>query len=172
MNLPASEQGSRSPALDPIARRPRRSHVARALSEKIQTGAYWVLALGVLHLLFGGLSLVLQLRTNPPAFDHGRSAPPEWRLWVGSASLLMVGVAYVAMYQWTKRSPVPALRAALGLYLATYLISGLIDPSNLLNGLIGKAIVTALLGRALMSATAQRARARRSGIEEPQSKPS
>jgi len=160
MNRPTAPRvGSQPTARNAIAPRPRPSHLTRALSKKVQAGAYWVLGLGVLHLLLGGLLLAFGLRAGFPATVRGEPAPPEWAQWLTVAEALTLGVVYVAMYRWAKRSPVPALRTALALYVGTYLLTGALEPAELFRGIIWKGLVGVVIARALLSAEAMRKRA-------------
>ncbi len=123
-----------------------------------RAAANWVLALGILHILVGlwfgydsvaenqaPLEMVAGMGDNEIVQFEGEDFTAfEVRL-IAYISMgfafgvpIGLGLVFLLLYWWARKSPLPALITALGLYVAAIAANAIFDPSSLYHGLVFK----------------------------------
>lgn len=161
----------------PIRVRGRGRHAAAARANNTKNAGRWVLAIAILQVVFGvifGISnsreadRTLQRFANSPAdevYEHEgeqytiaelRVAIEKERLQVFVVPIGL-GVLFVALYVWSRKSPVPAIGSALGLFVTVHAVEAVLDPVSLARGVIFKVLCVIGLARGVKSALEERA---------------
>ncbi|MBL8752174.1 MAG: hypothetical protein JNK15_02645 [Planctomycetes bacterium] len=68
-----------------------------------------------------------------------------------------IGVVFLALWLWARKSPLPALSTALALFVTMHAIEAVVEPKSLGRGVIMKVFCTMALIRGIQSALQQRA---------------
>lgn len=69
---------------------------------------------------------------------------------------LLLSAVMTGLYFWSKRAPLPAILLAAGTYLAIQVVSAIVDPATIAQGIVLKIIFVMLLYRGVQAALAQR----------------
>lgn len=153
----------------------KRATAARA--QHTRQASRWVLAIALLLLIQGTLigfqtkaqndrSLVeLADRADTDEFDiqGKRVTTVELRVALERARLqafvvpIGIGLAFVGLWAWSRKSPLPALATALALYVTVNTVAAVIEPKSLTSGIVVKVLCIAGLGRGIKSALEERA---------------
>ncbi len=117
------------------------------LTRHIRTGYRTLLAVGILQLLMGAVILAL-----------ASAAPPDVQgLGLVAAFVAGIGVVFLGLAFWAKKSPLPATVTGLVLFLSGWLIDAAADPSLALRGVVIKLVIAVFLARAVSAAVKHRA---------------
>jgi len=65
----------------------------------------------------------------------------------------ILSIIYIILGSWSIKKPLMALLLGLFLYLTTIIISAVIEPTNLIRGILWKIIIIAYLGKGIYSAS-------------------
>ncbi len=65
----------------------------------------------------------------------------------------ILAIIYIILGSWSTKKPLMALLLGLFLYLTTIIISAVIEPTNLVKGILWKIIIIAYLGKGIYSAS-------------------
>jgi hypothetical protein len=180
-NAPTAQPASApTPPPLPIKARPRRGsgkHAQRIRAGSVRSASNWVLALAILQLLFGavfGFSTKRDADTEIARIERmvtdaevgaNEAAPAiaEWRRAVARSFAIPVGlgVAFFALWLWARKSALPALCTALGLFVIVHFADAIVDPAAILRGVLLKILVVGALASGIKSALQQRAIAQR-----------
>ncbi len=69
---------------------------------------------------------------------------------------ILLAVVMAGLYFWGRRSPLPAVLVAAGTYLAVQVISAIVDPATIGQGIVLKIIIVAMLYRGIKAGFQQR----------------
>lgn len=169
--------GEEHDAIPRPARRPGRGRYATAARAKNrQHASRWVLAIALMQIAFGAwfgataskdadaaLRRLDSFPQDQPVAVEGQTfAIPELRQRIERERLqafvlpIGLGVVFLGLWVWSRKSPLPALGTALGLFVTVHAVEAALDPTSLLRGVIVKAFCIAGLGRGLKSALEER----------------
>lgn len=135
---------------------------------KVKTAAKWVLAVAIMFIVFGSIMGFMQKGTRDAAlvnlakYDDGQtwSQPVngktvtvgELRKMVNFEYYSLFGVNYFlsivmfVIFVWSKKTPFSAFVTALSVYLGVMVLSAIVDPKTIIQGVIVKvAVVVALI---------------------------
>lgn len=151
-------------------------HAAAARARQTRNAGRWVLAIAILQLAFGLIlgfthakeaDRALQELANGPAdaiyeYEGQQYTAEERRAAIEKEKVqffvlpIGLGVVFVALYVWSRKSPVPAIGSALGLFVTVHALEAVIDPATLMRGIIFKVFCVAGLAKGLKSALEER----------------
>lgn len=66
---------------------------------------------------------------------------------------VVLGLIYLVLGSWTSKKPLVAILLGLLLYLTTIIISAIVDPATIIQGIIFKILIIAYLGKGVYSAS-------------------
>jgi hypothetical protein len=157
--------------------RAERRHVVRAVEgRKIVSASIW-LAMIALGCLLGGTLLGMsasfeaqrahaELDRFPPdqVLDFGtermtaaeRLLQFDRRVWLAFGLYYLLAVVLVALFVWARKSPLPALFTALGLYVFLIAVGAALDPASLQRGLLIRGTILGGLAAGVVAAWRQR----------------
>lgn len=72
---------------------------------------------------------------------------------IGFATNLVISFIYLALAFWSKEKPLIALLVGLLLYITIIVISAIVEPATLVQGILWKIIIISFLGKGLYSAS-------------------
>lgn len=119
---------------------------SEALKKKMKSARGALLAVAILQCVTGALVYFLLSQSNDPAVQSAVA--------VTVTIVLVIGAVYFGLWHWAKTSPFPAAVVGLVTYVTLLLAGAAFDPSTLLQGILIKAIIIAILIKAV-SAGAQ-----------------
>ncbi|HZN39339.1 MAG TPA: hypothetical protein VFD82_11085 [Planctomycetota bacterium] len=155
----------------------RRSYAANRRAKATRNGARWVLAIAILQLILGvfvGLkhqkeadaalqNLSTMEATEVLKLDGGEETTVgELRQAVERETVQMfavpigLGVVFLGLYFWARKSPIPALATALGLFVTAHAVEAVVDPAAIVRGIIVKVFCVVGLLNGIRSALHQR----------------
>ncbi len=126
------------------------------LARHIRTGYRTLLFVGILQIVLGAVVAVLAM-----------IAPPEVQgLGLIATFVAGIGAVFLALSFWARHDPLPATVTGLTLFLSSWLLDIIGDPSMALRGAIIKLAIALFLGRAVAAAVKHRALKRQIEQEE------
>lgn len=158
--------------------RGRGRYSAKSRSNNTRNAARWVLAIAIIQVVFGmfsgfnHVSVAQKAKENLSQYaddevlqleDGGTETAGALRLAIDREQVQMfvvpigIGVVFLALFFWARKSPLPALATALALYVTVHAVDIVADPNNIYRGIILKVICILALVRGLKSALQQRA---------------
>lgn len=159
------ERGVRVKGLAPPQEEPRDPE--QRARDKVRLGAAWLLIVGILQAVGGGFlgaRVAAELRDaradleglapdETVTFDGGSYSVAELRRVVDRSEVLVIafpvglGLVFIGLFFWARRSPLPALMTALVLFVTVHVADAVLDPAALYRGIVMKVVVVlALLG--------------------------
>lgn len=156
------------------------SYAQRRYKTNVRKASKWVLAVAVMFMLFGTIAgFMNRAEANEVLVSIADEAPEqlfiledgseytvgELREQISADVVFVFAVNYglalimLACWFWSRRSPLPALVTALGVYVAVIVIGAIFDPSTIARGILIKVLVISALSSGVRSALAQRAAA-------------
>lgn len=128
------------------------SHAGRSLqmdhlNRHIRTGYRTLMVVGILQIVLGGVVAVVAMLAPPEVQGLGMIAT-----FVGG-----IGAVFLALSFWARRDPLPATVTGLTLFLSSWLLDIIGDPSMALRGAVIKVAIALFLARAVAAAVKHRA---------------
>jgi hypothetical protein len=102
-----------------------------------------LLAVAILQLIFG---VVVDVRLRAQA-----ARDPELNLGVILGTVYGIGLLFLALYFWARRSPLPAAIVGLTVFISLHSVEALVDPASLTRGIVVKAIIVVVLVQAIQA---------------------
>lgn len=152
-------------------------HAQRIRASSVRSASNWVLVIAIFQIAFGlwfGFTTkgeadqqVAQIERMVADAEVGTEAAAtaiaELRRAVARtfAIPLGLGVVFFGLWLWARKSALPALCTALGLYVIVHFADALVDPKLIVRGILIKVLVVAALVSGIKSALQQRAIAQR-----------
>lgn len=153
------------------------AHASRSRKSNTRNASGWVLAIAILQLVFGvfvGMSgakeadaalqnLAGMDEDEQLLIDDERMTVAELRTALERERLqayvvpIGLGVVFLGLWAWSRKSPLPALSTALGLFVTVHALDAAVDPKQLVRGVIFKVLCIAGLAKGIRSALEQRA---------------
>lgn len=173
-DVPAQEPEELAPTRPDVAADDRAYHRRRedaARADATKRAAKWVLVVAIMQIAIGTF---LGLREQPK-YDQALK-DIEWMsekykplegedITVGELRVMLerervqvlaipigIGVMFIGMFFWARRSPLPALITALALFLVVHAVTGVLDPSEIPRGIIVKVFFIVVLVKGIRSA--------------------
>ncbi len=161
-----------------VRTRGRGRYSTKSRANNTRNAARWVLAIGIIQIVFGiflgfnNRSVAAKAREHLSPFaddevlqlENGKTETAgalrlaidreEVQLFV---VLIGLGVMFLAIYFWARKSPLPALGTALALYVTVHAVDAVADPNNIYRGMVLKVLCILALVRGVKSALQQRA---------------
>lgn len=109
--------------------------------QNIKSGRGWILAIGLLNLLAGGIFTYL-----------GLSGEGHDELFFTGVAMVIIALIFLGCWMWAKRHPFPAAVTALLIYIALQAAAIAVDPSEAVRGILFKALFLIGLASAVQSA--------------------
>lgn len=157
-------------------RRAQQMHEAKRAKD-VRTASRWILALGVIFVLFGTFIGIQSRKAGANALEllshraddevveiEGESKTiAEVRDAIRGEMVLpfvvnyLLAAVFIGLWFWSRKAPLPATVTALCIYLAVQVFNGIVDPTTLMQGLIVKIICILGLLAGVRAALAHRA---------------
>jgi hypothetical protein len=156
-------------------------------SRRVRRGATWIGVLAVVYAIgapfnaamqmvrgdraLGKLSGLKDTATLRPIDGHVYTVA-EYRHKVETAPMtnfvtgLVVACLMGLLWRWARRAPLPALVAALVLFVAVQIMSAVVDPGSIATGVVVKVLALVALVQGLRATLQERAAARRASDEQ------
>ena len=159
------------------ARRRVRAYGTKRRAKITRNAALWVLAIAILQLVFGTWFGWQHRKEADAALEHlatmeatevvttsdgEEMTVAALREAVERESMQMLavpiglGVVFLGLYFWARKSPIPALSTALGLYVSVIAVVAVVDPASIPRGIIIKFLCILGLVNGVRSALHQR----------------
>lgn len=172
---PAEPDAAAAAEMDEVRRRMRTYGDQRQRKER-SGAAKWLLLLALIQLVLGfglasgrnkqaaeALQAVAEMRVDElVTLRNGEQltvgeyrASVETKVWRPLAVSIGLGVVFAVCFLWARRSPVPALLAALAVYIVTNVVLFVLDRSTLSAGILEKIVCFAVLVYAIRSTLQQ-----------------
>ena len=133
--------------------------------DRVRRGAIWILVIGLMQILFGGfLGAQLAGEADHALANFAGAEPTEVVVLEGTewtvadlrtqlererlqayVTPIGLGVLFIGLFFWARRSPLPALITALALFVGVHILAAVIDPSTLVQGVFVKVLFVAAL---------------------------
>ena len=95
--------------------------------------------------------------TTPALPNFKAILEADWsRLWLVVGRPGAVAVLFWGLYAWSLRRALPAAVVGLVSHLTIWMVTVLIDPTRIRNGVVAKAVIASLLVRAIFAAMEER----------------
>lgn len=127
------------------------------LAKQTKKAAGALLVVAILQAVFGTIILFMT-RANASA-SRG-----EVNITVLAIVLYGIAALFLALALWARRSPFPAAIAGLVIFVTLHLVDALADPRTLLQGIVVKIVIIAILIRAISAGAKHRALVRNMGV--------
>lgn len=114
--------------------------------QTVKTGRGWILAVSILQLLSATLVFVASRNVGEAAAARA--------LLITSVVVAVLGLIFLGLWIWAKRAPFAAAVSALALYVSFIALDAVIDPSQLVRGIILKILIIVGLSQAVKSSYA------------------
>lgn len=75
-----------------------------------------------------------------------------WELWGALIANLLLSASMLVLAWWSKRKPLPAILIATAIYAAVLVISAILDPTTIVQGIIIKILIVTVLVRGIKGA--------------------
>jgi hypothetical protein len=108
-------------------------HFRSNIEPAMKKGAQWIGAVAILYVLGGILMYAMNEDTTVLAFN------------------LVLAAIQAGLWQWAKRSLLPAAIAALVLFVTVHLASAVIEPESIIRGIFIKVVFLVVLARAIQA---------------------
>jgi hypothetical protein len=153
-------------------------HVAYERGRRVRSAANWIGYLAIMLMLGAGIEFVSTKIDADDALDKLASltpdetlAPvdgviytvPELRSQLEREPFVVLGAGLVlaaimgGLWLWARRAPLPAIACAIALFVVVVIVSAVLDPTNILKGILVKIFAMLALGKGLKAALAARA---------------
>jgi hypothetical protein len=153
------------------------SYATNRRAKATRNGARWVLAIGIIQIVLGIWLGMKHRKEADAALEHlstmeatevvttaegEQTTVAELRTAVEREALQMfaipigLGVVFLGLYFWARKSPIPALSTALGLYVTAHALEAVVDPTSIVRGIIIKIFCIVGLVNGIRSALQQR----------------
>lgn len=113
-----------------------------------------LVAISLFQFAIGALFIALGANSSDALSRQGYEAPDLTVLGIG---MIVFGAIYAVFALWAKWSPLPAAITGLTLYATVLCVDTILDPRNLMNGFIIKAIIIVALVKAISAGLKHRA---------------
>jgi hypothetical protein len=161
--------------------RGRGKHAQRIRASSVKSASNMVLLVAILQLLFGAYfgfttkgevdEALAQIETMVQDGDATAEEAAQVRIELqrqatrSFAIPIGLGVAFLGLWLWARKSALPALCTALGLFVIVHVGGAFMEPGTVLRGILLKVFVIAALASGIKSALQQRAIAQREAAE-------
>ncbi len=153
------------------------NYTERRHEKSVRKASNWVLAVAVILALAGTVIGMIGRSEGQAALAEFAMEPAETLMLLDDGTELTVGelrsaiesevlfifvvnygiaLIMLACWFWSKRSALPALTTALGVYVTMIAIEGVVDPASIFRGILIKALVISALLSGVRAALAQR----------------
>ena len=153
--------------------------------KQVRAGSNWIGALAILFVVSGPIMFAMQKMeadkalVNLAGLDEDEELVPidgktytagELRRAVEREPMqvlivnVILGALMAVLWLWARRAPLPAIACALALYVVVHVVSAVVEPASILQGLLIKILALAALGKGLKAALAARAAMRRPAV--------
>lgn len=154
------------------------AEISEAQGTPIKKAVGWMIALGVMFIVFGTAAGFIQrveiekARANLDSVASGMLVPVNGEMvtvdklrsmldfeeWSTFATNYLLAVFMFGLAFWARRSPFPAMLTALCLYLAVIVLNAILEPVTLVQGLLVKALFFAAMIAGIKAALEARRR--------------
>jgi hypothetical protein len=134
-----------------------------AREKQLKSARSTMIAVGVITILFNTLAFFLIKSQMDDMIRvaglNPANLPPQVQLELAirygtTAAFVLLGAIFVVLGMFVRQHPVPCTVTGLVLFVLGWLISGVLDPMNLLAGIIFKIIIIVALAKAVQAAIA------------------
>jgi hypothetical protein len=144
------------------------------IEASVKKASKWILAVGFMFILFGSIMGLMQKSTTDKALANlvqyedsmtwsvpinGKTVTVgELKRMVNFEYYSVFGVNYFlaivmfVIYRWSKKAPFPAFVTALSIYVGVMVLSAIVDPKSIIQGIIVKIAVIAALTNGIKAA--------------------
>lgn len=120
---------------------------AQELQKKMKSARGGLLAVAIIQIIFGAIFYFVI--SDSIQGSRGQITQADVNLAVGVIGI--IGAIYFGLWAWAKSAPFPAALTGLILYVTIWVGEIIMDPSAIMQGILVKIIIIAVLGKAVQA---------------------
>lgn len=185
---PAAPAADVAPARPSLARHTRHKRIAKERHSRVVRAAGWMLAVAILQVVFGLFAGMSASREAAAAHRNLQRFEPDELVELEDGTTMTagelaravdrerlqayivpigLGMVFLLLAWWATKAALPAIMTALALFVSVHVVMAILDPANIVRGLLIKILFIAALLRGLMAALEQRDARRKRAAAAP-----